>query len=964
MVLPGIIPRAKELGTSGFGYLAFLFASVYQAVRILPPDHPYTKYENVGKFGIIEVISAAANNIEVKRRNIDQIIIFLALIAAVILMVMQFALLILALLTGRAYAQTGDTSGFQSMFVTPHPESDIAFLLLDYVFGIPASGGEAGAAFFGSNALMETNGPSPFHLGMHALFNFYNIAILVVAVVIFLYYVFVVVMETAQTGVPFGKRFAKIYAPMRLVAAIGLLVPLNNGFNSAQYITLYTAKIGSSFATNGWDLFTQNIIGSKGGNSGGGGITNVIGAPDKSLVARPKTPAIDHFLYFASVYHTCREAYNSLMPQQAVDPGQGRVSIDAYVIIDGKAEKLHGGESGGLSYDQVKKAFGNNDMEIILGEHNESKHKSEAGNVRAYCGRIAVSLNFDNPASFRNTTAKSENSASQPTAVRAIESMYFGTIKSLLEKKSSPLVWQAFGERIALMHKSEGTTSYICHGSDVLNDQGTCKDERHPPVSSFARSLHNYADAHERLTLTAYESYRSGLDLSMTEDLRRRGWGGAGIWYNTIADINGVFTGAVYAAPTIKRYPELMEKVKREREMNNVDSTPCNMFEPNLKDGRSVPFEKTTEHGMATAMNTTFRYFACNEEATTDGGSKAVQAQDGNQGSAGKQGKTGVGSNTNAFLRTIEMIFGLNGLFDIRENSKIDETTGHPIIHPLAQLSTVGKSLIENAIRSVGMAIGTAFGGGIVGALYPHLGAALASATSMFIGIATIGLTVGFILYYVLPFLPFIYFFFAVGTWVKSVFEAMVGVPLWALAHLKIDGEGFSGRAAKAGYLMLLEIMLRPIVTVFGLIGGMAVFGALAGMLNELFDLVVANITGVSAAEGSAAQINIGEVESVRRGIVDQLFFTVMYAVLLYLMATSSFKMIDSIPKQFMRWMGESISTFNDSTEDPTSGLTRYVAIGGQQISSKVFGGMTEGAKSIGQLGGGVAKKMMSGDTT
>src|SRR5690606_18604447 len=145
------------------------------------------------------------NNLIFDRKHIDQIAVFGAMMIGVVLMVMQFVLLILSLFTGKAFAQTAASPPFTSMFQTPYPETDIAFLILDYIFGIPATGGAAGstASFFGSNALVASAGPTPFHQGMHALFHFYNLAMLLVAAVIFLYYVFVVVIETAQTGVPF-----------------------------------------------------------------------------------------------------------------------------------------------------------------------------------------------------------------------------------------------------------------------------------------------------------------------------------------------------------------------------------------------------------------------------------------------------------------------------------------------------------------------------------------------------------------------------------------------------------------------------------------------------------------------------------------------------------------------------------------------------------------------------------------
>ncbi len=935
MFLPGIIPRAKELGSSGFGYLAFLFACVYRSVRILPSTHPFVNPDNIGKFGIVQVISAAANRVEFKRGNIDQIIVFFALLAAVILMAAQFVLLLIALFSGRAFASPPGGS-FTSMFLTPHPETDIAFLLLDYVFGIPADGGATGSeAFFGSNALVATGGPTPFHLGMHALFNFYNLAILLVAVLIFLYYIVIVVMETAQTGVPFGQRFSKIYAPFRLIFAIGLLVPLSYGFNGAQYITLYLAKLGSSFATNGWVLFNENV-------------SNPAGTETSALVAKPKAPILDELLYFSSIYHACREGYSLWHDKSYMNPSAapGGREILPYIIVDGKAEEFFD-----YSYQEAKDAFGNTDMEVVLGELHDD-HKSFPGNVRPYCGRITISLNFDNPEAYRNASGRR---VTGQTGIRRVENSYYYVVVGILRDRGP---FPAFGERMARLGlpfaRGATTNTNVCYNSSILGDADTCPTSEPPGSSqaaSFTDQMSGVTTSQERMIQQAYEQYRDRLDLTLTDELARRGWGGAGIWYNTIADVNGAFTGAVYATPSVKNYPELMEEIKRQRQASNVAGDTCNMFEPNIADGQAVMLQSTHEEEIAKALNATYKNFACekgSQEATSDG-----------EGGSATTGGSTKGMSANVLIDTISLLFGMNGLFDIRTNSEINPATGQPMVHPLAQLSTVGKSLVENAIRSMGMAIGAAFGSGIAAILSPHLGQALMSASSMFVGIATIGLTAGFILYYILPFLPFIYFFFAVTSWVKSIFEAMVGVPLWALAHLKIDGDGFSGRQAAGGYFLLFEIFLRPIVTVFGLIGGMAIFGALAGMLNVLFDFVIINITGAIPGD-STATIDAGEIESLRRGTIDQFFFTIMYAVLLYLMATSSFKLIDTIPKGIMRWIGSSVSTFNDNTQDPASGLTRYAAVGGSQISGQIFGGITQGIGATSQAAGNTVREAIT----
>jgi conjugal transfer/type IV secretion protein DotA/TraY len=204
-----------------------------------------------------------------------------------------------------------------------------------------------------------------------------------------------------------------------------------------------------------------------------------------------------------------------------------------------------------------------------------------------------------------------------------------------------------------------------------------------------------------------------------------------------------------------------------------------------------------------------------------------------------------------------------------------------------------------------------------------------------------VALTAGFILYYIVPFLPFIYFFFAVGGWVKGIFEAMVGVPLWALAHIRIDGEGLSGQAAINGYFLIFEIFLRPILIIFGFLASILIFSALVEVLNEIFNLVVANVGGFDVNEEANDTAGTGiSYMAFYRTAVDELFFTIIYAVVVYMIGQSCFKLIDQIPNNILRWMNQNVATFNDSREDPAQGLVGTAQMGAQQGLQSMGGGL------------------------
>src|SRR5690606_19193220 len=118
----------------------------------------------------------------------------------------------------------------------------------------------------------------------------------------------------------------------------------------------------------------------------------------------------------------------------------------------------------------------------------------------------------------------------------------------------------------------------------------------------------------------------------------------------------------------------------------------------------------------------------------------------------------------------------------------------------------------------------------------------------------------------------------AFGGWIKAIFEAMVGLPLWALAHIKIDGEGIAGPLALDGYLLVFEIFVRPIVIIFATISSMAVFSALVFTLNTIWELVVTNLTGVHTADmpPTPSAITATGMLEYARGLVDYLFYTVI----------------------------------------------------------------------------------------
>ena len=273
--------------------------------------------------------------------------------------------------------------------------------------------------------------------------------------------------------------------------------------------------------------------------------------------------------------------------------------------------------------------------------------------------------------------------------------------------------------------------------------------------------------------------------------------------------------------------------------------------------------------------------------------------------------------------------------------------------NPLAELAymgyqnvSLGLNLIAwGGISSFGAAIaGAGIGFSLAGPGGSALGAmglaALREVAGGLIGvvmlIGVLFVSTGLTLAFILPLLPFIKFFFGAVSWFLSLFEAVVSVPLWALAHVTPHGEGLSGDMAKQGYFFILSIFLRPVLMVFGLVAGLLLFFVAINFLNMTYNLAVA---GSGSSGGSLA-------------VVAKIVYSVMYAVMAYTCANSCFKAIHFFPEHGMGWMNSRGVSAKDMG-DPQ-------ALAGVMTTASAYFG-EKAASQLGHVGSGVGRIGQSG---
>lgn len=116
----------------------------------------------------------------------------------------------------------------------------------------------------------------------------------------------------------------------------------------------------------------------------------------------------------------------------------------------------------------------------------------------------------------------------------------------------------------------------------------------------------------------------------------------------------------------------------------------------------------------------------------------------------------------------------------------------------------------------------------------------------------------------------------------------MIAAPLWAISHATPDGHEAFG-AGERGYILLMSVTLRPILTIIAMFGSMALLYAIDMIFNIGFS---------AAMDGSQANSTTGVI-----GFVVTL---IMYCAISLSIVYASYRLVQSTPDAILKWIGGS----------------------------------------------------------
>ena len=1025
-VLPGLWPRMKELVTSSFSFLASVIAVLYFNMGLLPRNHPYLESKNYGRFGVRHVLAEAGRNLTFSRKNIDQIVLYFLVLFGLVILALQIVLLLISFFSNPVFAANNwfdfYAVSWSNYFInTPFgPSQDIALIVLDKVFGaMQFSGTGSTLGFFGScvsdlvtpctdirgnTVYSPTVFPTPFHLALHQLLATYSLGIGYIAGVIILYHIVAIVGETVTSGTPFGRRTNKAWFIPRLIVFFALLAPItlgggnNDGLNVAQLITLSVAKFGSNMATNAWLGFLQQVPMSPGPIS----LSTFVGVGDTAanslfMLSLPNLPEMGNLAQFMYIVRMCMYAEGivngiEVAPYLVRPHSSDTTTVNLigggtspYNAMGGTTEDYLDYYDGGayaIPFLRAVEFSRYRDVVVRFGHRNPpggsitnlnnlpDAYDDEWGHVEPTCGELKFEVTSLDPFVIGpSPTGNAEFSIQQSYWYFidqflfwdwAYETVPYCMLQSLMPYDHDPT---------CLTEPVGGTPGEYASGTGSMDLPGAANLNLAPATNNtswltvdMARSAMELtnalnkammigqmmtwnsvspagtlADSIDYNLLNYYDNTAYVNSLALSPLLQERGWAGAALWYNKLAEMNGIYGAAINNIPRPYKYPKVMEQVAAQHNADDANAAFSGRFNPRLANGELADLPRPGDQYIAAALYSTYEFW----------------------NSAAVQETTFTRRSNNAIIDAVNMIFGTHGIFDIVENRGV---------YPLAMLSGLGKSMVDAAIRNMFAGI---VGQGIGQTMDNFLANLATIAGSFAFRMGMIGMSIGFVLYYVLPIMPFIYFFFAFSGWIKSIFEAVLAMPLWALAHIKLDGEGLPGPWATNGYFLLFEIFLRPLLIIFGFVFSITVYAALVDTLHNSYHLLTYvasgydieteinfNVSGteVDMLTGAPDQVRdvanwstlleanpgvgAGNTWAYMRGPIDELFYSVVYVIMVYMIGLSCFKLVDLIPNNIMRWMGVTVSTFHETAGDPASELAgktyRGVNMTNAQIRSMI----------------------------
>lgn len=786
-----------------------------------------------------------------------------------------------AMFDQRVFTGTGTPNGISA---------DYALMVLDKVL---------------RQSMADTPNGGAIQTALRGLMMTYNTGMLVVACVMLGWLVVSLIIDTAKTGTVGGGRHNMVWLPVRVIFALGIMFPIGSvGFSGGQFMVVKLAEWGSNFGTNGWTTYVSSVVGNRQllapfsvRNS-----TDIVNGITKTMV--------------------CQVAYNTYLQQRT-----GGLPADQ--IIDAKTDPA----AGGIIYEKTR--------------YTNLANTNLCGTI-SYGATVAddydAQLDWDPNTGTAPMSASNQRNA-QPdnvykntalsTAAKAYRTAMRAAVRTQLMPGGPAMVTaHNFACQFVARHWNNGDAS-VTTGNPVADipecpsAAAAAADPSIAPLAGIQTDLQTaQMTAFNGAGRTALENYigiGTGIGTSpMLTEMSIRGWAGMGMWYQDIVTLNNIMLSARAPTATVEAGGAWIGSTSPGWE----DRCAASGSNPQ---GENCKYPLLAEKVMS-IMQDYDRWWSVSSMSTDPGKGGALPTEQGNA----EMSRVATGTSSSVMGTATSMSYGSNDIFSVFLRAVLPPRASSAFIfnavdlqatntYPLTQLAETGHSIL-----GIGMTLWTVISiiqsvSTIKGVISAGQGLAFSALMQVLAMLGSVMIFTGILISFYLPAMPFIRVAFAVLTWITSVFEAVVMVPVAALTHLSSTGPGLMGQHGRIAWVLWFNVFMRPILVVFGFIGGMLIYNAFAVYFHTTF------------SQGAALIMNQGwGIEP--SAYIARICYSVVYLATLYAVANSTFKFMEILPNQLMRWMGEwgaGASATPPVNHDPGG---RALGFAGAQVMQEIKG--------------------------
>lgn len=720
----------------------------------------------------------------------------------------------------------------------------------------------------------------------HAI-GFTNVVAMLLGIVIVGYVMLTGVVRTAHEGEVLGRNWSSMWLPLRTAAAFGLITPvvgIGGGVVSViQAFVISLIIIGSNAGTLLWDKL-------------GGVITD--GTP---LIASTQSAGLT----------PSRQLLRSLVCAQSVymyeeNKGNNRPEVAHIQVADN-------------SYVRVNGPVGSADFTIP-----PLAKGIDFGNINRNCGSVSFA-EISEASSYRTYHA---DAIDQGHAAAREE------IGSLLNDLS-PIA------EILVRGTSEGG----------LGGGQNLEAMTQVPDNEETQALNIVVDQYAEIALGFSRDFSAAITAATVgdpriaaewkEEVTRGGWGGAGMWFFEIS-----------------RFQMLNSNVSSKVLGSIAETTPpkfCGLGGIFSRWSDCDDYEEMAAMDMTTGVDIIHQMAADNLGSGVIA-SNAEKAQARLDSATPNKLNDGMfddlaSSMAQATLSAASS-FGSRWNEGMAGDAAVSEAT-NGLSSPFRTVTAIGQTLNWGAGAAWGLGLVASISHGTLTATssIPIIGTGAGVGAGIawwmltsFGAIAMAIVPLGFVLAFMIPFMPIITWTRLLAAYLLTAIEAVVAAPLAIIMMATPEGEGIAGTRLERAIQMLASIMLRPTLLIVGLVSALMLAYVSFEILNFFFWRVAEMVTG--------------------SGIFEFLAIIVIYTTAAFQVAKASIMIMHKLPDQILDWMAGGVGgrSFGDDAEASIqSGMEQTKgSIGG--VASGLQGAISRGGPPK-PLPSGPSRPGAGGDT-